>query len=229
MFRTNVIQNLLNKKKRPAYLEIGVQTGRNFFAIRNSNKTAVDPKFVFSFQDTLLAMIQNPSNLIAKYYKKTSDQYFEIVSASEQKDVVFIDGLHTYAQSLRDVLNTLTILKENGVIVMHDCNPPNKAAAYPAQNIAEARKANLTGWTNEWCGEVWKTICFLRSTRSDLRVFVLDIDYGLGIIVRMKPEEQLSLSAEQIDAMTYDDLEKNREKLLGLKSKEYFLEFLNSN
>jgi hypothetical protein len=226
MLRTDVIQALLNKRKRPAYLEIGVQSGRNFFAVKNVYKTAVDPKFTFSFRDRLRWVLRNPSNLFAKYYQVTSNKYFEIVDMSKKKDVVFIDGLHTYAQSLMDVINSLNVLEENGVIVMHDCNPPHKIAAYPAQTIEEAARANATDWTYEWCGDVWKTICFLRSTRSDLRVFVLDTDYGLGIITRMKADECLGLSPEQIDAMTYDDLEKNRVELLGLKHKEYFFDFL---
>ncbi len=227
MFRTDVIQALLNKKKNPAYLEIGVQTGKNFFKIASSNKTAVDPKFTFSVKDRLRWILKNPFNLTAKYYQTTSDNFFETIDMSQKKDVVLIDGLHTYAQSLRDVLNALKILKENGVIVMHDCNPPHKTAAYPSQSIEEAAAANLSSWTNEWCGDVWKTICLLRSTRKDLRVFVLDTDYGLGIITRGDAEESLALSAAQVDAMTYDDLDRNREALLGLKNRDYFFEFLN--
>lgn len=226
MLRTDVIQAILNKKKNPAYLEIGVQSGRNFFSVKAGDKTAVDPKFIFSFKERLRWIFKNPSNLTARYYEVTSDGYFETIGASKRKDVVFIDGLHTYGQSLRDVLNTLTILKENGIIVMHDCNPPHRTAAYPSQSIEEAAAANPTSWTNEWCGDVWKTICFLRGTRKDLRVFVLDTDYGLGIVARGNAEECLSLSADQVDVMTYDDLEKNREKILGLKNKEYFYEFL---
>ena len=228
MYRTDVIQSLLKKKEKPAYLEIGVQTGQNFFSIVSGNKTAVDPKFTFSFQERLRWIFRNPSNLIAKYYQTTSDRYFETAGRSKQMDVVFVDGLHTYAQSLTDVINSLTILKDGGVIVMHDCNPPHKAAAYPAQTIEEAARANPTSWTKEWCGDVWKTICLLRGTRADLRVFVLDTDYGLGIITRGEAWERLELSKEQIDIMTYDDLEKDRKRLLGLKDQEFFFEFLNT-
>lgn len=227
MFRLDVIQALLNKRRSPAYLEIGVQSGKNFFSIKAGDKTAVDPQFAFPLKERIRWVFKNYSNLAARYYEITSDRYFEIINSSKKMDVIFIDGLHTYDQSLRDVINSLSILKENGVIVMHDCNPPHKTAAYPSQSIEEAAAANLSSWTNEWCGDVWKTICFLRSTRKDLRVFVLDTDYGLGIITRGDAEESLALSAAQVDAMTYDDLDRNREALLGLKNRDYFLEFLN--
>ena len=226
MLRTELIQTLLNTKKKPTYLEIGVRTGQNFFPIKAYKKTAVDPQFIFSPKEKFRWMYKNPPNITARYYEMTSDRYFETVGASKKMDLVFIDGLHTYSQSLTDVHNSLKILNENGVIVMHDCNPPHKAAAYPSQSLKEAAMANPSNWTNEWCGDVWKTICFLRSTRRDLRVFVLDTDYGLGIVTKGNAEEFLDLSAEQVNAMTYDDLERNREKLLGLKNKDYFFEFL---
>lgn len=226
MLRTEVIQALLNKKKNPAYLEIGVEHGQNFFPLKAGSKTAVDPQFAFPFKDRLRWIYRNPSNLTARYYEVASDGYFAGAGGSKKKDVVFIDGLHTFQQSLKDALNSLDILKENGVIVMHDCNPPHKAAAHFWQTTDEARKADIPGWTGEWCGDVWKTICYLRGARRDLRVFVLDTDYGLGIITRGGSGEHLDLSIEEVDAMTYDDLEKNREQLLGLKEKNYFYEFL---
>lgn len=226
MLRTDVIQALLNAKKKPAYLEIGVEHGQNFFSIKAGSKTAVDPEFAFSFKEKLRWMYKNPSNLNARYYEATSDGYFETSAGSKGMDVVFIDGLHTYQQSLKDVLNSLRILKDNGIIVMHDCNPPHKAAAFPSQTKEGAAKSNIPGWTGEWCGDVWKTICLLRGTRKDLRAFVLDTDYGLGIVTKGNADEYLNLSPEQVDAMTYDDLAIQREKVLGLKPKEYFFEFL---
>lgn len=226
MLRTDVIQALLNAKKSPAYLEIGVERGQNFFSIKAGSKTAVDPKFRFSFKERFRWMYKNPSNLNARYYEITSDKYFETMRGSKKMDVVFIDGLHTYEQSLQDVLNSLNILNKNGVIVMHDCNPPHKAAAYPSKTKEEAIASNTPGWTGEWCGDVWKTICYLRGTRKYLQAFVLDTDYGLGIVTKRNTEEYLNLSVDQVNAMTYDDLEKDREKLIGLKNKDYFFEFL---
>lgn len=228
MRRTDVIQSLLKKQKSPAYLEIGVEHGQNFFLLKAASKTAVDPNFAFSFKEKLRWMYKNPYNLSARYYEMTSDKYFETVGTTQKIDVVFIDGLHTYEQSLKDVLNSLNVLKENGVIVMHDCNPPHKAAAYASTTKEAAATANIPGWTGEWCGDVWKTICYLRSTRKDLQVFVLDTDYGLGIITKkgQAETELLTNTPAQIEAMTYEDFDQDRVKILGLKNKEYFSTFL---
>lgn len=225
MLRTDVIQLFLNSKNKPAYLEIGVKDGDNFFPIKANSKTAVDPDFAFSLKNRLRWIYKNLSNLTANYFEVTSDQYFQ-TEKKQKMDVVFIDGLHTYQQSLRDVLNSLTILKDDGVIVMHDCNPPHKASAHPSNSPAEAAQVGLSGWTGEWCGDVWKTICYLRSTRKDLRVFVLDTDYGLGIITQGESDDLLNISEEFINSMTYDDLTKDREKILGLKNKNFIFEFI---
>jgi len=95
-------------------------------------------------------------------------------------DVVLIDGLHTYSQSLRDFVHSLKWLKDGGVIMMHDCNPASEAAAYPANSLAHACSLNLPGWTNNWNGDVWKTIAHLRASRNDLHIFTLAGDFGLG-------------------------------------------------
>ena len=225
MIRTEVIQLILNTKKQPSYLEIGVKRGENFFPIKAANKTAVDPSFDISFRMKLKWLYKNPSNLVAHYHEVTSDEYFTGPGAAN-KDVVFIDGLHTYEQSLKDVLNSLDILKDGGVIVMHDCNPPHKAAAYPAITKEEAIDANLSGWTGEWCGDVWKTIYLLRGTRMDISAFVLDCDYGLGIVKKGSNKEFLNITKDQVDSMTYEDLEKDRERILGLRNENYLFDFL---
>jgi len=161
----------------------------------------------------------------------TSDNFFKKEHDFLLKkgiDVVFIDGLHTYEQSLRDILNSLKFLNQNGVIVLHDCNPPFEAAAVPANSVEEAVSLNIPGWKGQWSGDVWKTILYLRSTRDVLSTFVLDCDWGLGIITKEKSENNLDFTPEDIKVLTYRDLEKNRALFLNLKKESYFKEFLES-
>jgi len=192
------------------------------------NKIAVDPNFTFSRAVKFRWYRKNFYNFFAKYHESTSDNYFPRIDSTDNFDVVFIDGFHTYEQSLRDVINSLGKLNENGVIVMHDCNPLHYAAAYPAKSFEHAMQLNLPGWNGAWQGDVWKTICFLRSIRNDLRIFVLDCDCGLGIITRGEPKNCLNLSKDDLFRMTYDDLKNDREKLLNLKDESYLSAFLES-
>jgi len=226
MKRTETIQKILDKKKAPAYLEIGMGAGKNFFRIKARRKVAVDPHFNFPAKRRIAWIFRNPRNLFAKYYEMTSDDFFTHAKDSFTFDVIFIDGLHSHAQTMKDVENALGVLKEDGVIVMHDCNPPNEAAAFPAKDYEHAASLNLPGWTGQWCGDVWKTICVLRSTRDDLRIFVLDCDHGLGIITRGTPDNPLNLSREEIGTMSYARFSREREALLNLKKEDFLFDFL---
>jgi hypothetical protein len=226
MYRTQVIQKLLNRRKSPTYLEIGMGSGINFFSIKTRRKIAIDPKFSFTAKDRIQWMFKNPDNFLAKCHKMTSDFYFAHIQKSHQFEVVFIDGLHTYIQSLKDFNNSLACLKKDGVIIMHDCLPPNEQAAYPAQSYDDAASLNLSGWNGWWSGDVWKTICHLRSTRQDLRIFVLDCDSGLGIITKGEPDYMLNLSPSDVDSMTFKEFSQNKAEFLNLHDEDFFLEFL---
>lgn len=173
---------------------------------------------------------QFPARESSEFFYMTSDSFFEkkanALFQSEKVDVAFIDGLHTHEQSCRDVLNVLDHLNDRGVILMHDCNPPTFSSAAPAGSLEEASKLNLPGWNGQWCGDVWKSIVYLRSIRNDLSIFVLDCDFGIGVVSKAMSVKTLNLTADQINAMTYKDLNADREGLLNLKPQEYLFEFL---
>jgi Macrocin-O-methyltransferase (TylF)/Methyltransferase domain len=224
--RIDIVQRIIDQRKARTYLEIGVETGASFMPIRARRKIAVDPRLAIAFKSRIEWLFRNPDNLFAEYHETTSDEYFSRRPV-KRLDVVFIDGLHTYAQALRDVDHALARLNENGVIVMHDCLPPHRAAAHPTQ-LTQSRAAELgiAGWTPEWCGDVWKAISHLRSQRDDLRVFVLNCDYGVGIVTRGEPESRLDLSTDELNRMTYDDLLRDGSNLLNLRSEHYLASFL---
>jgi len=227
--RVNVIQEIIDRKKAKTYLEIGVRAGDAFLKIKATHKLGVDPNFVISPTKKFRYYFKNPYNLFNKYFDMESDTFFvqEKLRLSEHGlDVVFIDGLHTFSQSLKDVQNALRYLNNNGVIVLHDCNPLSEAAAFPAVSIDEVQKINPPGFDGIWNGDVWKTIVYLRSTRKDLRVFVLDCDFGLGIITKKRPENMLNYSADAVCNLSYSDLEKERQSLINLKNFNYLQELL---
>lgn len=226
MNRTEVIQKIIDRQKAKNYLEIGVNNGVNFFKIRAPQKAAVDPKFCYTLRRKVSWTLRNWTNWKARYFEVTSDDYFAKVGVTASCDVAFIDGLHTHEQSLKDALHVIDRLTPGGVIVMHDCNPPNRAAATPAESLEHASVMDVPGVGEAWCGDVWKTICHLRSQREDLRVFVLDCDHGLGIVTRGKPDTALALTLDQLAAMSYDDLARDKKYFLNLKDSSYLSHFL---
>ena len=229
MNRVQVIENIVAARRARTYLEIGVQKGFCFLKIKARSKAAVDPWLMIGRKAKIRSWFSNACNLFNKYYVMRSDDFFQLRPAWLVRrgiDVAFVDGLHTQAQAHADVLNALKHLNEEGVIVVHDCLPPTAAAAFPARSEQEAAQANPPGWHGEWCGDVWKTIVQLRSSADDLNVFVLDCDYGVGIITRGRPGHQLDLTPTQIAALTYEDLVRDTAGLLNLKPASYLDEFL---
>ena len=209
----------MRQKNLKNYLEIGVENGHMFFRVRSSFKIAVNPRFLFDFSRRLGKSLINPYNFNNQYFEKTSDAFFaqdaQRVFVAKKLQLALVDGMHDYPFALRDVENSLSYMQENGVIVMHDCNPQTVAAA-----------GRFEDWkTGEWNGDVWRTIIHLRSQRPDLTVFVLDTDQGLGIVTRQKPNSMLDFTPDQIQALTYDELTRNRATWLNLKPAAYFYEY----
>lgn len=188
--RWDVVNHVLGGAGR--YLEIGVQSGAMGRKVVAEQKWGVDPsptsKAASSF-DELFVM--------------PSDQFFDQLSAHELFDVVFVDGLHESAQVLRDVDNALRHLRPGGFVLLHDCNPQSE----PTQRVPRE--------TGVWNGDCWKAMVELRR-RPDLTSFTIDMDEGIGVVMREPNPGMLTKSYEML---TYETLVSGRQELLGLTNK----------
>jgi hypothetical protein len=192
--RTNILNTLIERYGYTSYLEIGQGFRRdNFDWVRCPVKIGVDP------DKTLNAA-----------YQMTSDEFF--AQNNDSFDLIFIDGLHEADQVEKDILNALKVLKENGTILVHDCNP----ATYAMQVVP--RRQML------WTGDVWKAWVKLRATRPDLKMYVIKADSGCGLI-RKGRQETIRLPA----TLSYEGLVQNRKKWLNLVEPNDFLDDLKRN
>lgn len=229
MNRIEIINKTIKKLDLKNYLEIGVYKGECFLEIACKNKTAVDPHFLIEKKRKYGHFLFDRKNLNNHYYEMLSDDFFAKYESQKNAllfDICFIDGLHTYEQSTKDVLNTLRCLRTGGYIFMHDCSPPNRASAVELKAFEDGSAASIEGWTGEWCGDVWKTIVLSKRIFPDFEIHVFDCDYGVGVI---KKNTDRNLKFEDIQEdflavsnMTYDDLLHNRETMLGLVNPEAF-------
>lgn len=229
--RLHVLQLLIDACNAKRYLEIGVERGEVFRYIVCGEKIAVDPVFLFAKEQATLEGR-------CLYAEVPSDVFFtqkknEEIRAHNTFDVVFVDGLHTYEQSLRDVLNALDCQSEGGVIVMHDTNPQTPVAEHPVWS--EVQK--MPGFDGSWNGNVWKTVVWLRAMRPDLSVFTLPNDHGLTVIRKRGVHDKktgasdmsaptLNFAEADIAKLTYEDLAAHRNEWLNMKDEEHFLDFL---
>jgi len=174
MHRSEVINLIIETKKFKTYLEIGVRWPADCYdLIRCEDKSGVDPGFEYS---------ENPVK-----YPFTSDEFFSRLEnnlldlPSDNKwDLIFIDGLHLSYQVEKDILNSLNHLSEEGIIVLHDCDPLMYEVNY-TRLIEDF-------WGQPWNGTVWKTIYKLKATRSDLNICTVNTDEGVGLIKRGSQE-----------------------------------------
>jgi len=223
--RVKIIQTIVHEKKAKTYLEIGVDQGKVFEIIHGPLKIGVDPVTPAKKVKKIL----DEKNI---YFQKTSDDFFSEdaphLFANRKIDVAFIDGLHEYKQVLRDIENTLKFLADDGIILIHDCNPWSKAAAIRALSFDEAiniaKKDHYPDWDGGWTGDVWKSIAHLRKNNRNLDIFVLDCDCGIGVIRQKTSSAHLNFTS--VESLQYEDLANHRNEFLNLKAAPYFFEFL---
>ena len=124
--RWDLIQKLINSNNFKNYLEIGCDGDDSFSKIRVENKVGVDPYSGGNFRGT-------------------SDYFFSI--NNNKFDCIFIDGLHEYSQVYKDIKNSLDVLTDNGIILLHDCLPTT------------LHKQAVPRYKNIWNGERDTSLC----------------------------------------------------------------------
>lgn len=193
MTRTEIINALILKHKYETYLEIGVQNGKNYHAINCTKKVGVDPE----------------QNSKATVYL-TSDEYFaDAIKYRTKFDIIFIDGLHHHEQVYKDINNALACLSKGGTIVCHDMNPTTEAM----QKVPRIQ--------TEWTGDCWKAFVTMRTSPKALRMYVVDTDYGVGIIQRGKRSKKEIVNMNVYE-MNYEMFTKYKQSWLNLISVEEF-------
>ena len=200
-FRSDVINYLLSLSTTPTnYLEIGVRNpDHNFNLIESAKKYSVDPGLEFE---------ANPVD-----FKMTSNIFFEKLSTGEvlfnsiKFDVIFIDGLHLAEQVNQDIINSLKYIKDDGFIVLHDCNPPTEWHA------RENFKYRYTPAQHLWNGTTWKAFVKWRSNPT-VKSCCIDSDWGVGILSKKRAiGESIEFTNQFYE---FNEFDKNRKENLNL-------------
>lgn len=159
MQHIEIIQPIADLYAPAAYLEIGVCDGMTFHAVSAARKVAVDIDFRFD----LVAARAATEGQRVDFHEMPSDRYFDpAVNGGETFDLIFVDGLHSFDQTLRDLLNAMSVLRPGGTIVIDDVLPSNYAASLPSYAASIAFKAEMGNRANHWMGDVYRLVFFLR-------------------------------------------------------------------
>mmetsp|Transcript_19905 Transcript_19905/g.38719 ORF Transcript_19905/g.38719 Transcript_19905/m.38719 type:complete len:896 (-) Transcript_19905:8-2695(-) len=206
--RTDLINTLSGVLRAESYLEVGVRDGSNFYKVDVPRKLAVDHRFPW---------------LVDGYniHHETSDAFFQNLAVAdaaaaaaasggggggEKFDMIFINGDHHARQVYKDILNALDRLAEGGLVICHDMNPQS------FRKQSEPYKGR-----GAWNGAAWKAWVMLRTSRPDLRMAVIDMDEGCGIIAVGRQEVYVDEGvADRRDMLSYGYLQDHRRDVLNL-------------
>ena len=191
--RFDIINKIIKKKKFESYLEIGCQSDVNFSKIITKNKIGVDPQS-------------------GGTHRMTSDDFFK--QNKSTFDLIFIDGLHVYEQVLKDIENSLKVLNDNGVILIHDCLP------------AKIWHHTIPQTHSSWNGDVWKSIVKSR-TRIDIDTYTIEADQGLGLILKRKNKDLLVDKIENFKNLKFKDYYIHHKKFMRIIDENDVLEIIN--
>jgi hypothetical protein len=201
MTRDAVLQGMLALFDAPHSLEVGVSQGVTFHNVEAQKKVAVDPVFRF---DVEAARKQNPS---ARYHDVTSDAYFaSIVDPDERFDVIYLDGLHTAEQTLRDLLNALTYLKPDGIIVIDDVKPSSHLASIPNRPTFAKVREFIGSNSKTWMGDVYKVIFFVDTFLQQLSWRTVAENHGQAIVWRKRRPSVTERLISAVGSKNFEDL-----------------------
>jgi hypothetical protein len=152
------------------YFEIGTRSGTSL-ALARCASIAIDPDF--RLKGNVLG-----SKPALHLFQETSDAAFanpRLKALAARIDFAFLDGLHHFEFLLRDLINTESMMSEDGVMFLHDVAPRN--VAMTTREIPDVA-SNIA-----WTGDVWKLMPILARFRPELEAVVLDCrPTGLAMI-----------------------------------------------
>jgi len=141
------VNTVANNIRQYSYLEVGVHRGKTIEAIRANNRVAVDPKPLY---------LRRPSQGISTF-KCTSDFYFENLQDG-LFDFIYLDGLHHFRQTWKDLENATRAISEFGVILIDDVIPVDRFSAVIPQRSALTLRKKAGGKSGAWHGDVFKVL-----------------------------------------------------------------------
>lgn len=207
MLRSEVIQSILSVLPGKSYLEIGVNRGTTFFEVVADRKVAVDPNFLFDFADEG----SKAENAHCTFHQMTSDDYFSQILNKDRFDLIFLDGLHTYEQTLRDLMNATVSINEDGIIVIDDIIPSTYIASISDLDESQRLSIAVGNTDPSWMGDVYRLAFFVETFMPAFSYATVGENHGQMVLWRKPRNNVLERTLESTCRMDFSDSVLNRE------------------
>lgn len=184
------------------YLEVGVFRGTTLEAVDVPFRAGVDP--VARFDTKRL-----PPGV--KMFESDSDTFFSNLDSRVKFDLIYLDGLHEWKQTLRDLANALLHSHSYSMILLDDVEPADALSSLPDMGTSLALRQAEGIEEERWQGDVFKVLVFLQRFVPGLSFVTLQ-DPGCNsqaVIWKTDPETFIDINGgypTEIDALTYDDV-----------------------
>lgn len=200
--KADIMNELIKLRGYQRYLEIGGQP--------MAGKTSTYHKVNCKYKDSVDSFLIDESSLKleedCRHFMMTSDEYFETVQNDHKFDIVFIDAWHEHDQVSRDISNSLELLSDNGIIVLHDMIPLTS-------DLEKDFKRT---------GTCWRAFADLRK-RKDLKMDVLVPPWGTEDSLGLIQFGNQTVFEKDIE-YSYEFLLENVEELMSLIDLDVFYE-----
>jgi hypothetical protein len=158
-----LLQDIIKLTNCRKYLELGVNYGHSIYAIRDY----VDKCVGVDVTDYI------PDKNKIQFHLMTTDYFFKI--NIDFFDIIFIDANHDWIYVKRDFENSLKVLNEFGLIILHDTDPMHPVMLSPG-----------------YCSDSYHINDYVYANHPELDIITLPIcDMGLTIIKRKKDRRVL--------------------------------------
>tara|TARA_Y100001937_G_C7135366_1_gene339673 strand:- start:2769 stop:3611 length:843 start_codon:yes stop_codon:yes gene_type:complete len=227
---SDVINTLSELKGDIDYLEVGVDQGLTFNNVNNTNiKHGVDP---YGASENIT-------------HRMTSQMFFTMNRRffNNKYDVIFLDGMHLTEFLNYEIFESLNILKDDGIILLHDTCPFKESAQAILRedfdnilrDVISADEKERMSWhentaKNEptgYNGDVWKSVAKFRNI-TDHTIFSIPNACMSVIIpenIKAFKKPPLRFSSD-ISNLSWIDYYQNFEVIMNPVSMQYFIEHI---
>ncbi len=208
------IQSYIDIFYAKTYLEIGVARGDTFLNMEVPFKVGVDPEFRFDtkpFATDAVHFYDESSDTFFEHLPQRAGTWSEMYHNKPFKfDVIFIDGLHTFEQTLRDFENSIAYSHDKTVWIFDDTVPSQHFSAINCQEKHDNWKA-CAGLSQDsaWHGDVFKAIFAIHDSYPEFS-YCTQVNNGnpQTILWRTQeptPRKKVFGSHNAIASMRYED------------------------
>lgn len=208
--KADIANSFIHAWKLKSYLEYNKYDGENLYADVNcpEKEIAFIPEVSFLDAGTAERLLYQ-ARIFATRQIFSVEELLQAYSG-KKFDIIFFDPVHIRPDVDYALRALPSLLKDGGVLLVHDCNPPRKE------------------WTDRvrkfgpWVGETFKAFALFRRYNPSAAM-VVDEDFGVGIIVN----RNLTLDYPCSEDIEFETVSADKRSYLGLCSYDEFTAHLN--